>query len=732
MTWAQRLRPALAGDLFERFEPLRILSRHLKLFAFVFCSIVALAIAAYVVMPVRYVATGTVLVGDPDPGVSQTAPGDSLKVGDPADMESQLIIVRSQNVMRRALASPKAQDALKAECAATGGAGLDGNCTNLAERMDRLIDYVSTRYSVGSVGRSRIINISYTSSQPRVASEMANALIDAFLYEQRETASTGRQTAADWLQKEADSLDAEIRTLDKQIADYRSSKGLVRGASAPVNSERLTGISQQLAAAQAVQANATAKLKEITDAGLGGSANATSVLENRTIGDLKQTITEVDSQLANTETTLGPAHPRLKALNDQLRTLNGRLAAEIDRLTRNARKQYDTATERVAVLTGQLEAAKAEVATAVDGEGDIEDIVRKVEIKRRQYVDLASRVNELEVERRVRSGNVRLVSEADVPLKPFFPKKIPFTAAGLTLGLLLGSVAAFLAEKLAPGVSASAGLSRDVPPASRETQTRSREGVRPAPRSPRQKVQFIAAVPYVQASNNRGYTGHPMRPALDSAAADPNMQKALANLDRLVGGKASGTGLGNVVLITSPSIGSGKTFTSAALARSMAAAGKSVLVIDCNQMRPAISDVLGVPASSGRALAGAQDLVLKSPFPGLDIVPSGHARLILPPDYGWEHRFTDLLAWATVRYTHILLDGPSVEFPASHRLVNHADKVLVCARNDELNSEAIVATIAGILSVRQVPVGIVATMIDSGQRVSERSFERNVANQIGL
>jgi succinoglycan biosynthesis transport protein ExoP len=69
------------------------------------------------------------------------------------------------------------------------------------------------------------------------------------------------------------------------------------------------------------------------------------------------------------------------------------------------------------------------------------------EIKRQQYSDLYKRASELETERRVLIGNTRLVSLAELPAKPFFPKKIPFIAAGATLGLLLAIVAAFFGDR---------------------------------------------------------------------------------------------------------------------------------------------------------------------------------------------------------------------------------------------------------------------------------------------
>ena len=77
-----------------------------------------------------------------------------------------------------------------------------------------------------------------------------------------------------------------------------------------------------------------------------------------------------------------------------------------------------------------MDAAKAEVGSATSDESTIESLARNTEIKRTQYADLYRRASELETERRVLIGSTRLVSLAELPAKPFFPKKTRATWQG--------------------------------------------------------------------------------------------------------------------------------------------------------------------------------------------------------------------------------------------------------------------------------------------------------------
>lgn len=86
-----------------------------------------------------------------------------------------------------------------------------------------------------------------------------------------------------------------------------------------------------------------------------------------------------------------------------------------------------------------------------------------------------------------------------------------------------------------------------------------------------------------------------------------------------------------VVIVTSPAPGDGKTTTVANLAATMAEAGRSVLVLGCDFRRPEIHSYFGVPASPGIAEVltgelghrGLEDIIRPTALAGVSIAPSG-------------------------------------------------------------------------------------------------------------
>lgn len=117
--------------------------------------------------------------------------------------------------------------------------------------------------------------------------------------------------------------------------------------------------------------------------------------------------------------------------------------------------------------------------------------------------------------------------------------------------------------------------------------------------------------------------------------------------------------------VTSPQVGEGKSYVLAALAKSLAVAGKRVLVIDADLRRggkeafflpeaePGLSEYLADPSLDPKKL------VHPSTCKGVWLVPTGLAPLS-PCDYPMSDRIAALLAAYAADYEYILVDFPAV------------------------------------------------------------------------
>lgn len=731
-------------------SPLLKVWRSRSLFGAVFLGVMILTVIALVVLPVRYLATGSVIVAEQEPSNSNASAAWAQKIGDPADVESQLLIARSPRVMRLAMQQPGITEAAIEECQSKGNAA---TCEKMKTDTAALIDYVSGNFSIGAVGRSRVINISYTSSMPEVAQKMANALTNAFLDEQRTSGANSREIAASYLWKEAKQLDIELRDADAKIQAFRRNKGLMRGSLAPISSERLTSISQQLSTAETARADALARLQEIK-ANQARAVDSPSVLSNRSIADLKQQLTVVTAQFASQANVLGPRHPSLRALEQEQSAIKERMATEVASIAASAQKAYDANDALVNSLKKQMDAVKAEVGSATSDEASIESMVRSTEIKRQQYADLYKRASELETERRVLIGNTRLVSLAELPAKPFFPKKIPFLAAGGTLGLLLALVAAFFGDRVN-----LAGLSRLRTVSGRPARAAAPEPaavVTPVPPAPVQATTPVeprpGQPPVALSSELAVVTGAPILARLPTVKRDPSESPIGAILTAQSGASLArslplalqdrhyqdalrdlATGLlasndartRRKILVASPTTAEGKTFLTLTLAQHLATAGRSVLVIECDLGAPKFEAALGLRSSMGlqgilRGDVTPREAVVRTATPNLDAISAGpfsaSAELLM------RKPLADLLLWSQI-YDVVLIDAPSPGIQTDLGvLARQVDGVLLCMRSGRSSIGQAVATSSAIRVAGGNVFGIAVTMMPDAS--TPRSTDR--------
>ncbi|CAO4163495.1 GumC family protein [Methylorubrum populi] len=685
--------------------------RRRGLFVSVFCLVLFVAVGALLAIPIRYMATGSVIVAEPEPGNANGSAVWAQKVGDPADLESQLLLIRSPRNLQRATTLPRVADSAQSECrlaARTGLARLTGGsetCGSLTAGSEALLDYLEGRVSVGAVGRSRVINISYQSQIPEVAQTVANAVITAFLDDQRINLGKSREEAASWIREEIRQLDKSLQEEEDRVQAYRRRRGLVRGSSAPISAEQLSNISQQLAAAEAAEADAAARLQQIEADEAGSSANSPAVLASRTIGDLKQQYNTISGQIANNQTTLGPRHPLMQSLQREREALQVQIRREIARVAASARQTYEASRSLAASLRAQQQDAKSAVSSATDDEAKIADMMRSIASKRGQYGELYKRASELETERRILSGNTRLVNLAPLPFRPFFPKRAPFLAAGFTLAVLLATAAALLRDVTAGGARAA----------------------RPQRQAP--AIPVLTRLPHLLRRDRL----HPMldlfrrsrrlrlEPALVRAGQDRDLQQALSDLQAHLPRSRLGR-TQRTFLITSAASGEGKTFTTLALAARAAASGQRVLVIEGDPQAETFAEALGLPAApglngllSGRIAAG--DAAMPTRHSRLDAVPAGKGS----SGEGGARVDEAAVALGAVAqgYDLVLIDGPPTSaLIRAYLAARQLDGILVCLRSGHSHDATTAETVARFREAGATVLGAVVTMAPTGDGAS--------------
>ena len=317
---------------------------------------------------------------------------------------------------------------------------------------------------------------------------------------------------------------------------------------------------------------------------------------------------------------------------------------------RQKREKFGAEHPRVVTLNaqiGQVDQALSGLNARVKGlprnQKEMLGLSRAVKVNSQLYVSLLNSVQEQRVAAAGTIGNVRIVDYAVVPEEPSWPKPILVLAIAAVLGLLSGLAAVFMRQTLRRSVGNPFEIENHL------------------------GLPVYAMIPHSKQQNRLARLSRSTTLKQPAVLADLHPDdisvESLRSLRTMLY-TALADASNNVLLICSPTAGSGKSFISMNLAAVLASAGKRVLLVDADLRKGRLHEWLVLPSYRGLSdLAGdlmsAGEVVSRTRIAGIDFIAKG--RTVSHP--------SELLMARTVEaafsnferhYDHIIIDSPPV------------------------------------------------------------------------
>jgi capsular exopolysaccharide synthesis family protein len=317
---------------------------------------------------------------------------------------------------------------------------------------------------------------------------------------------------------------------------------------------------------------------------------------------------------------------------------------------------------------------------------------READSNRQLYENLQERMKDAGVTAGLRSSNIRLIDSAETPLRPVSPSLAKAAYSGLFIGLLCSAVVVGFRE----------GMNRTLQSA---VEVELFTAMPSLALIPRRAASTQVCVSGVVASGNIASLTHP-----NSAVAE-----AFRGLGTSILLTAPAL---QVLVVTSPVSGEGKTTTAANTAVVLAQQGKRVLLVDADLRKPALHETFGVSNENGlnALLQGNVDqggAIVRVPGAMIpDLLPAG-AEASRPAELLGSAAMAELLNCWRHDYDYIIIDTPPMlAVTDALRLAAKADSVLLVVRASCTTREAL-SRACDVLNQTEVPVlGIVVNDID--------------------
>ncbi|AWH55570.1 tyrosine-protein kinase [Stenotrophomonas sp. ESTM1D_MKCIP4_1] len=344
--------------------------------------------------------------------------------------------------------------------------------------------------------------------------------------------------------------------------------------------------------------------------------------------------------------------------------------AEMDRSFTREHPAYRALLKQMGDLEGRKAGFRKEVSGLPDTQQELLRLTRDLQVSNELYTALLNQAQQLDVARAGTVGNVRIVDNAVVDIAhPVKPRKALIVIIATLLGGFLSVAFVFLQRMLNPGIEDPADIEAlglpvyaAIPLSVSNTLPKLRKG-KHGTRVIADGRQHLLAV---------------------TAPADPTVE-ALRSL-RTSLHFAMLEAKNNILTISGPRPGVGKTFVSTNLAAVIAQAGQRVLVIDADMRKGTLHKILGVSHQKGLSDVLGGKLTVDDvihPVPGLDNmhymvrgdIPPNPAELLMHP------RFAQLLQDMSGKYDLVIVDTPPILAVTDPALVaTHAGSSLLVTR----------------------------------------------------
>jgi uncharacterized protein involved in exopolysaccharide biosynthesis/Mrp family chromosome partitioning ATPase len=321
--------------------------------------------------------------------------------------------------------------------------------------QESVIDAFLDRLNVYQLQKSRVIAISFQSSNPETSAKAANKLAEFYLTWQQSEKLKQTKEASTWLSGQINQLTKKVEAADLNAERFRSSTGLFQGSNkTSLDAQQLSELNSQiiLAKAQRTEAEARAELIQKMLKDKGGVADAADVLKSRLIQRLLEQRVVVQRELAEVSATLLPSHPRIKQLRSELAGVRRQISKEARKVVSGLKNEAQIAGSREVSLKESLAELKRATSKGNENQIKLRAFEREAKANREvlesylaRYRDASTRSDQASVPSRA-----SIVSRAHISNIPSFPQKGPISLLAMAAIALLGFAHTVARELITP------------------------------------------------------------------------------------------------------------------------------------------------------------------------------------------------------------------------------------------------------------------------------------------
>jgi len=383
----------------------------------VFAAIVSVAFLAALglslFLPKQYTSTASVVIDikSPDPVAGMVLPG----MMTPGYMATQVDLLQSERVARRVIKALNlaANPALRADWQkATKGTG---------DYESWVAELLAKSLKIDPSRESNVITVSYTSTDPRFATALANAYVEAYIGATADLRTEPARQFNGLYENLSNQLRERLEKAQAKLADYQKYTGLMAtDERLDVETARLNDLSSQVVQIQALAADANGREAQASR----NADRSAEVLQNALLASLKADLARQEAKLEELGSHFGDAHPQVLDTRASIKSLREKVAQETARINGAYAVSAGVMNGRLAQAQSELTKQREKLLRLKEQRNGASVLFRDVENLQRAYDAVQVRLNQSTIESQTRQTNLSVLKYATDAIKPSSPRTL--------------------------------------------------------------------------------------------------------------------------------------------------------------------------------------------------------------------------------------------------------------------------------------------------------------------
>lgn len=284
-----------------------------------------------------------------------------------------------------------------------------------------------TKVSIDPIVKTQLVNISFTSENPKMAADIANAIGMAYIESNLDARLTVTKYASNWITSRLGELRNQLADSEKALSDFLVKEKLIDDSGIEsLASQQLTSLTTRLSEVKDQRIQIESAYNALVSGNVSDIAALTgipAISQHPQVVDIRNAEIAAQSEVNELSKRYGPKHDKMIAAEAKLKSIEQQAQEITHKLVKGFGKELQATKQQERLLQGEIEKEKNNFQDLTVKKSKYDALRREVKTNREILNLFLTRQKETTATSDFNATNARFTDQALVPQKSSSPKR---------------------------------------------------------------------------------------------------------------------------------------------------------------------------------------------------------------------------------------------------------------------------------------------------------------------